>query len=624
MFESAYGAAALGAIFGGPAVAFGFLLVAGRRLGALAGGVATLGALVSAAGALWAAGMFLRSGEVLSTPVFLWLAPAGGGITFGLQAGGLGLWMAVLVGLVAFFVHLYSLGYMKGDPRQAVYFQHLSFFTAAMQGLVLSGNLLQFYVFWELVGLASFLLIGFDVHRPAARRAAMKAFLVTRFGDIGLFIALWIVYVHVGSFRFDDLFRAVETGALSPPLLTALALLLFLGAMGKSGQFPLHVWLPDAMEGPTPVSALIHAATMVAAGVYLVAVMEPVFSASPVAQAVVAGVGAWTALYAAVVAVAQTDMKRVLAYSTVSQLGFMMHALGVGSVYAALFHLSTHAFFKALLFLGAGAVYHAAGTYDLTRLGGLGRKMPFTTAAFAVGALALVGLPPLSGFFSKERILAASWTAGSGGAGLLLGTTLITALYVGRLLTLAFFSPARTPTPAPLPPLPATMAIAVAALALFAAFAGGLESERFGAFARMIGEPPPSEAPAFFAALSTALGLFGLLLGATWVRRRLAAIGRTEAAADGASFGGFSRAVRAGFGVDALIVRGIGGGAMAVGRALAAVDRGLFEGIVALVVAVVRGLGFFASRLADGRVQRYNLIAVLILLFFLVVWAVSG
>src|SRR5262249_9258399 len=318
-------------------------------------------------------------------------------------------------------------------------------FTFSMVGLVLAPNFLQMYVFWELVGVSSYLLIGFWWQRPAAAAAAVKAFVTTRLGDLGFLIGILVIYTQTHTFDFDKVAAAIKNGTFSDGLLAVAMVLVFMGAVGKSAQFPLHVWLPDAMEGPTPVSALIHAATMVAAGVYLVARTFPLFSAAPSAMLVVAWIGGFTALFAATHAVVQTDVKRVLAYSTISQLGYMMLGLGVGSLTAGIFHLVSHAFFKALLFLAAGAVIHGTGgEQNMQYLGGLLRRMPVAAYPFLFGALALAAIPPFSGFWSKDEVLAA--TLASGNTVLILfaiATAGLTAFYIFRAWFLTFLGERR-------------------------------------------------------------------------------------------------------------------------------------------------------------------------------------
>src|SRR2546430_2789497 len=309
-----------------------------------------------------------------------------------------------------------------------------------MLGLVLSPSFIQMFVFWELVASCSYLLIGYWYERPSAARAAVKAFWITKLGDLGFVIGIVMLWAATGTFEFHALFALAQEHALAIEGLGTIMLLIYLGAVGKSAQFPLHVWLPDAMEGPAPVSALIHAATMVTAGVFMVTRAQPLFVLVPDVLVLIGWVGAFTALLAATLACVESDIKRVLAYSTVSQLGYMMAAVGAGAPDAGFLHLLTHGLFKALLFLGAGAVIHAVGTNDIFRMGGLFRAMPQTGVGFTSGTLALAGLPPLAGFFSKEAILAGVWEADMTGPFLMLAlTVLLTAFYMFRVVFLAFF-----------------------------------------------------------------------------------------------------------------------------------------------------------------------------------------
>jgi len=340
------------------------------------------------------------------------LARAGGqslSINLALNIDGLSAIMLVVVTSVSLLVQIYSQGYMEGDGGYSRYFAWMSLFTAAMLGLVMFDSIVIIYVFWELVGLGSYLLIGFWFHKKSAADAAKKAFLTTRLGDIGFLLGILLIWTKADTFNIPVIQDMALSGELSDTVITLFALGVFAGAAGKSAQFPLHNWLPDAMEGPTPVSALIHAATMVAAGVYLVARMFPVFQASNDAMTTVAYIGGFTAIFAASMGIVMTDIKRVLAYSTISQLGYMMLALGVGGYAAAIFHLFTNAFFKALLFLGSGSVNHATGTFDMRKMGGLRTSMPLTYFTFLIASLSLVGVFPLSGFWSKDEILGAAW-----------------------------------------------------------------------------------------------------------------------------------------------------------------------------------------------------------------------
>jgi len=391
--------------------------------------------------------------------------------------------MLVVVTLVSFLVHLYSMGYMHDEPALARFFLYLGLFTFSMLGLVVSPGLFQMYIFWELVGLCSYLLIGFYITKPEANQACKKAFVVNRVGDLGMFLGILFLAYYLGTSNFAELAPALGRWPLFAPAwlpLGAVALLLFCGAVGKSAQFPLHVWLPDAMEGPTPVSALIHAATMVAAGVYMVARTYAVFDAALLgtvnAPLVVACVGGFTSLFAATIACTQFDIKRVLAFSTLSQLGYMVMALGVGGlgVTAGAFHLFTHAFFKALLFLGSGSVIHAVHSNDLRAMGGLRSKMPITGATFLIGCLAIAGIWPLAGFFSKDMILDAIKEAHLMPLYVVAsGVAFLTAFYMFRLYFMAFEGPAPEHSHAHESPWTMTAPLVVlAALACVAGLAG--------------------------------------------------------------------------------------------------------------------------------------------------------
>lgn len=366
-------------------------------------------------------------------------------IDLGIKIDNLTVIMLFVVNLISMLVHIYSIEYMRGDSRYSRYFSYLGIFTFSMLGIVLTDNLLMMYIFWELVGLSSYLLIGFWYEKKSAADAGKKAFLTNRVGDIGMFIGILILYTNYHSFSFDYIFSQISQGILpfgSNAWLTAAGILVFMGAVGKSAQFPLHVWLPDAMEGPTPVSALIHAATMVAAGVYLIARIFVMLTAD--AMLVIAIVGAFTSFFAATIAITQNDIKKVLAYSTVSQLGYMVMSLGVGAYAFAFFHLVTHAFFKACLFLDSGSVIHAMHhEQDIREMGGLRKKMPITYYSFLIATLAISGIPLTSGFLSKDGLLAGSLAFGElTGHWLIpiLGFTVafLTAFYMFRLVILTF------------------------------------------------------------------------------------------------------------------------------------------------------------------------------------------
>jgi NADH-quinone oxidoreductase subunit L len=371
------------------------------------------------------------------------LSPIGGvaGIDAGIRVDGLTAMMFLLITFVSLMVHVYSTSYMHGDPRYTWYFALLSMFTASMLLLVVADNLLQVLVGWELVGICSFLLIGFWWEEKANQDAAIKAFLTTKLGDVGLMVGIIVLWSMFGTFDIGAIYQGVAEGGYSQGLLTFGLLALFVGAVGKSAQFPLHTWLPDAMAGPTPVSALIHAATMVTAGIFLVARLYPVYQASPTALSVIAIVGVITLFAMGLLALVQDDVKKVLAYSTISQLGYMVAALAF-SYTAGIFHLFTHGFFKALLFLGAGSLIHSVHSNNMSDMGGLRRVMPVTFWTFLVGSVALAALPPLAGFWSKDEILTVAADAGSaeGWTVAILGGLggLVTAFYMTRVLYLVF------------------------------------------------------------------------------------------------------------------------------------------------------------------------------------------
>ena len=402
----------------------------------------------------------VAGGRHTTIPLYTWATSGELSIELSLYVDRLTAVMLLLVTIVSSLVHVYTIGYMRGDRGYARFFAYIALFTFSMLMLVMADNFLQLFIFWEAVGLCSYLLIGHWYERPSACSAATKAFIVNRIGDFGFLLGLLLIYLTFGSLEYRQVFvqapdLAQETFNLLRPFggqwevstLTLICLLLFMGAMGKSAQVPLHVWLPDAMEGPTPISALIHAATMVTAGVFLVARMAPLYSLSPAAMDVVAITGAATMVLGATIALTQFDIKRIVAWSTVSQLGYMMMACGLGAYAAGIYHLLTHGAFKALLFLGCGSVIIALHhEQDMRRMGGLKDKMPVTHWTFVVGSLALAGFPLTAGFFSKDQILVSAWSAGSLGkllASLGLATALLTAFYSFRLVFVTFWGDSR-------------------------------------------------------------------------------------------------------------------------------------------------------------------------------------
>ena len=455
--------------------------------------------------------------------------------------------MTLIVTGVGFLIHVYAVGYMHGDERFGRFFGYMNLFIASMLTLVLASNFVVMFVGWELVGLSSYLLISFWFVRPAAAAAGKKAFIVNRIGDWGFLVALLLIFAAFGTFEFAAVFAEAPTG-LTTGMATAITLLLFLGAVGKSAQIPLYVWLPDAMEGPTPVSALIHAATMVTAGIYMIARTAVLFELAPATLTVVATVGAATALFAATLAMGQRDIKRVLAYSTISQLGYMVMAAGVTAFTAGMFHLMTHAFFKALLFLGAGAVIHAvAGEQDMWRMGGLRKVMPITFWTMVVAWLAIAGVVPLSGFWSKDEILAAAFAHGTYFVFLwAIGVVaaLLTAFYMTRLMILTFGGEERWPDGVEASGAPPILTVPLVILAVLSATAGifntpfRLSLEHFlePSFEGVTQQQPPEGAIVVaLAAVALVVALIGIFWGWARYARKLPVEegGFWEAAVDG-------------------------------------------------------------------------------------------
>ncbi len=566
--------------------------------------------------------------------LYQWIGAGAVQIPFRLLIDPLSLTMAVVVSGVGTLIHVYSAGYMAEDEAFTRYFAYLNLFMAAMLWLVLAGDLVVMFIGWEGVGLASYLLVAFWFTRPAAARAGVKAFLVTRLGDVGFLLGIFLAFGVFGTTDFTAITQAAPARlALGGGIATALALLLFLGATGKSAQLPLYVWLPDAMEGPTPVSALIHAATMVTAGVYMIVRLHAVYVRSPLAMDVVAVVGAVTAIFAAAAALVEPDLKRVLAYSTISQLGYMFLAVGVGAWSAGIFHLTSHAFFKALLFLAAGAVMHAlGGETDMRRMGGLARRLPLTTAAFAVGALALAGIPPLSGFFSKDLILSDVFHTGHAGLWALgVATAGLTAVYIGRAFVLTFIAPPHVPHEPPpggdAPPHvphdpPRVMAWPIAALALLS-LAGGalgwsltqpgvldrwLRPVTEGAARATAGSGPASEAVLVLASVGAALA--GLVLAwLIYVQRRIrarSAIVRTVLAHQ--------------FYVEDAYHAALVAPSRALAQEAATFDREIIDGTATRLARAVGAGGAALRRLQSGYLRHYATFAVIGALLLLAYW----
>ena len=577
---------------------------------------------------------------------YTWLEFSKGvSIDMGIILDPISVMMLVVVTFVSLMVHIYSLGYMKGEERFPTYYAFLGLFTFSMLGLVISSNIFQIYIFWELVGLSSFLLIGYYYDKPSAVAACKKAFIVTRFADVGFLIGILILSFYAGTLDFNTLIQKL-TSPESSELKSALAasflgvsalswglVLVFIGGAGKSAMFPLHIWLPDAMEGPTPVSALIHAATMVVAGVFLVARLFPVFAISaPHAMSVVAFVGAFSALIAAVIACTQTDIKRVLAYSTMSQIGYMMFALGVskyggenGLGYtASMFHLFTHAMFKALLFLGAGSVIHYIHSNEMKDMGGLRKFLPITHFTFLIACLAIAGVPPFAGFFSKEEILLAAYHNNQLIYYTALFTSGLTAFYMFRL----YFSIFWNKTPSPLEKAGdevihhkgeggLAMMLPLVLLAIGAAGAGFIP---FGHFVSSDGAALESKFHLEFSVAPVMLGLAGIFI-ALWMYKKPS----ERPAKVAASFSGLYKAAYQKFYIDEIylfITKKILFNL--VGRPAAWFDKNVVDGIVNLTGNTTQAVSERIRGLQSGRMQQYAMYFLLgvvgLALIFIYLW----
>jgi NADH-quinone oxidoreductase subunit L len=615
------------------------LLPALRRRGRPAGVVSmlcALGAFAAALAAWRATGAAGLTAEDPARVLVPWLPAASGPLaTIGVVADPDSTIMLMLVALVALLVQVYSLEYLHDEPAASLgrYYAYQSLFAFSMMGLVLAPNLLQLFICWELVGLCSYLLIGFWYRKPEAARAAVKAFWTTKAGDVGLLIGIVLLWRQTGTFDLVELRQMADSGAIPIVGLSFITFCIYLGAAGKSAQVPFHIWLPDAMEGPTPVSALIHAATMVTAGVYLLFRTSWLFALTPDVLAIVCWVGAITAILAAILACVQSDIKRVLAYSTVSQLGYMMSAIGAGFAAAGFFHLLTHGIFKALLFLGAGAVIHAVGSNDIWRMGGLARRMPQTAAVFIVGTLSLAGIPFFAGFLSKEEILGAVFAAGQLGPFVLLVLgAFLTAFYMFRVIFVAFFGGASalerareaeggaTPAdahgatlgaahePAHAHDAPWLMSGPLWLLALASLAIGVTTTVHHGAGTDAM-EPPPWLTP-----LAVAVAVSGILLAWLTYQRRTIDADRLAGV-----FGPIRRAALAGFGFDAVALGLYRHALLAGARVIGWTDRYIVDGVLNVVSAWTVSGGDQLRRVQTGRVQDYAY-AVGVGLLMILIW----
>ncbi|MDA0301413.1 MAG: NADH-quinone oxidoreductase subunit L [Chloroflexi bacterium] len=616
--------AAVWAIYAAPLVSF-LVIVAALRDRPLLAGRFTIGAIgVAWLLAMWALDTSIGlGGEPADFQPHPWMMLFNLEVEFGIRLDGLSAVMIVVVTSISLLVQIYSTGYMAGDPGYARFFAFMSLFTMSMLGLVMASSLLQLFIHWELVGLTSYLLIGFWFHRPSAAAAAKKAFIVTRFGDFGFMIAVVLIWVNTGTFDIAEINHLAYAGDIAVPVLTGFVLGLFAGAAGKSAQFPLHFWLPDAMEGPTPVSSIVHSATMVAAGVYLLLRFFGSVEAAPDGvRTTIAFVGAFTALFAASMGIVATDIKRVLAYSTISQLGYMVMAIGLGGYVAAIFHLFTHAFFKSLLFQGAGSLSHATNTFEMPLMGGLRKRMPITYWTFLIGSLSLAGIFPLAGFWSKDEILLDAykyntflWLVGT-------AVAFMTALYMFRAIFLTFFGEYRggaepehgshgghASDPHESPPSMVAPLLILSVGAIFFGFfnvGGGFGHFVEGALAPEL-RHFRFHVDGVVLATSTVAALAGIGVAAA-----LYYAPRPSSSAVGAKLGPLPRVVERLYFVNEIAEDGfVRGLLLGIGRVAGAFDRYVVDGVVNGIGSATRLVGAGLRQSITGQLQAYTSLYVI-------------
>ncbi len=628
-----------------PLAGFVLLGIFGRKYFKNSSGIIGTGLLfVSAALSLYTAyNYFFVDGKVgdsyqtITAIKFTWLSFSENvSIDMGIILDPISVMMLVVVTFVSLMVHIFSLGYMKGEERFPTYYAFLGLFTFSMLGLVISSNLFQIYMFWELVGVSSYLLIGYYYDKPSAVAASKKAFIVTRFADLGFLVGILILAFYGETLDFKTLienltsqqssqFLAITTASfVGFSALTWALTLVFIGGAGKSAMFPLHIWLPDAMEGPTPVSALIHAATMVVAGVYLVARLFPLFTISPVSLSIVTVVGIVSAFLAAIIACTQTDIKRVLAYSTMSQIGYMMFALGVsgyggenGLGYtASMFHLFTHAFFKSLLFLGAGVVIHFIHSNEMKDMGGLRKYLPITNLSFLIACLAIAGIPPFAGFFSKEEILLAAYNSNKIVYGVALFTSGLTAFYMFRLYFSIFWNKP-TEVHSHHGEGPFSMKFPLMILAILSVLAGFIP---FGEYVSSDRTALASHFDPMFSIAPVAFGVIGILL-AMWMYKKES----IKAEKISQSLGGLYKAAYKKFYIDEIylfitqkIIFNL------IGRPAAWIDKNIVDGLMNGVANTTASVSGFIKGIQSGKVQSYAIYffggIVALAIVFLYLW----
>ena len=616
--------AAVWAIYFAPLISFLTIVIALRDKPLRAGQFTIAAIGVSWVLAMWAldTSIGLR-GELANFQPHRWMSLFNLDVEFGIRLDGLSAVMIAVVTSISLLVQIYSTGYMAGDHGYPRFFAFMSLFTMSMLGLVMASSLLQLFIHWELVGLTSYLLIGFWFHRPSAAAAAKKAFIVTRFGDFGFMLAVVMIWVKTGTFDIAEINHLAHAGEIAVPVLSGFVLGLFAGAAGKSAQFPLHFWLPDAMEGPTPVSSIVHSATMVAAGVYLMLRFFGSVEAAPQeVRDVIAYIGAFTAIFAASMGMVATDIKRVLAYSTISQLGYMVMAIGLGGYVAAIFHLFTHAFFKSLLFQGAGSLSHSTNTFEMPLMGGLRTKMPITFWTFLIGSLSLSGVFPLAGFWSKDEILLDAYRHNMPLFVVAAIVAFMTALYMFRAIFLTFFGEYRGgaepedghgghqahPHESPRSMTAPLMILSVGAI-LFGFFSLG---GRFGHFVEGALDPAirhfHHEMNIVVMAVSTVAALGGIAVAAAIYYAQ-----RPQSSVVRGALGPLPGVVQRLYYVNEIAETGIIRGVLqaGIGRSAAAFDKYVVDGIVNGIGQATRLVGSGLRLSITGQLQAYTSLYVL-------------
>ena len=616
--------AAVWAIYFAPLISFLTIVIALRDKPLRAGQFTIAAIGVSWVLAMWALDTSIGlHGEPADFQPHHWMSLFNLDVEFGIRLDGLSAVMIAVVTSISLLVQIYSTGYMAGDHGYPRFFAFMSLFTMSMLGLVMASSLLQLFIHWELVGLTSYLLIGFWFHRPSAAAAAKKAFIVTRFGDFGFMLAVVMIWVKTGTFDIAEINHLAHAGEIAVPVLSGFVLGLFAGAAGKSAQFPLHFWLPDAMEGPTPVSSIVHSATMVAAGVYLMLRFFGSVEAAPQeVRDVIAYIGAFTAIFAALMGIVATDIKRVLAYSTISQLGYMVMAIGLGGYVAAIFHLFTHAFFKSLLFQGAGSLSHSTNTFEMPLMGGLRTKMPITFWTFLIGSLSLSGVFPLAGFWSKDEILLDAYRHNMPLFVVAAIVAFMTALYMFRAIFLTFFGEYRGgaepedghgghqahPHESPRSMTAPLMILSVGAI-LFGFFSLG---GRFGHFVEGALDPAirhfHHEMNIVVMAVSTVAALGGIAVAAAIYYAQ-----RPQSSVVRGALGPLPGVVQRLYYVNEIAETGIIRGVLqaGIGRSAAAFDKYVVDGIVNGIGQATRLVGSGLRLSITGQLQAYTSLYVL-------------